>query len=313
MFAGVFCTARCSRIRSCLHWKNGQPKTSWSRIFDISCSYNTSDGFSWAMFSVKMSRVIARARDVVTLLLSFVVTSPLYRCLVANMALDRLASYGCMLTIVGFRLAAQTALTFILHVSLKVHREPASMFTPCPLPAEVQMSSVMKCFQPTRISVGRANEKVVFVQSRRQSLRAVALAAGRWSSSVVTNLFWHSPIVESSQFLTQASSSHGRRIWFPESRGRLCVWSKELLVESCVFSAVNGVFAGLTTASVRMHWKRGSHSRFVKDAASWPSRLVGSQSGQGSREAPGPSVPGCVRFAPSRRRLVWSVQARTRM
>ena len=96
--------------------------------------------------------------------------------------------------------------------------------------------------------------------------------------------------MELSQFLTHASSSHGRRIWFAESRGQLCVWSRELLVESYVFSAVIGVFAGLTFASVRMHRKRASHSRFVKDAASWPWRLVG------------PSVPGRVLFAPSRRR-----------
>ena len=46
-----------------------------------------------------------------------------------------------------------------------------------------------------------------------------------------------------------------------------------------VSSAVIRVFAGLTSASVRMLPRAES------------------QSGQGSREAPGPSVPGRVRFA----------------
>ena len=41
--------------------------------------------------------------------------------------------------------------------------------------------------------------------------------------------------------------------------------------------------------------ERASRSRFVKDVASWFRRWVVSQSGQGSREVPGPSVPGRVR------------------
>ena len=43
------------------------------------------------------------------------------------------------------------------------------------------------------------------------------------------------------------------------------------MVESNVFSAWIGVFTGLTSASVRMHRKRASRSRFVKDAASFGS------------------------------------------
>ena len=159
------------------------------------------------------------------------------------------------------------------------------------------MFLAMKCLQPTRSVVGRANGYHVYAQSHGRSLRAVASAVGQWSSSMVTSLSWRSAIVELSQFLTPASSSRGRLIWSPESRGQLCVWSKEHLVESCVFSVVIGVFAGLTSASVPTYRKRASHSRIVKDAARWRRRLDESQSGQDSREAPGPSVPGRVRFA----------------
>ena len=49
------------------------------------------------------------------------------------------------------------------------------------------------------------------------------------------------------QSLTPASSSHGRRIWFLESRGRLCMWSKEHSVAFCVSSAVLGVCIGFCT------------------------------------------------------------------
>ena len=105
--------------------------------------------------------------------------------------------------------------------------------------------------------------------------------------------------------LMQASSLRGRLTWFQESFGQLCVWSKEHLEESYVFSAFIGVFAGLMSASVRMHQKRASRSRFVKDVASWLRMLVGSQGGQGSSE-----VPGHVRFAPARRKSVWRMRCR---
>ena len=156
----------------------------------------------------------------------------------------------------------------------------------------------------TRIAVERASGHHVIAQSHVPSLRGFALAVGQWSSSVVTSLSWRSAVVEHSQFLAQASSSRGRRIWFLESSGQLCVWSKELLVEYHVFSAVIGAFAGLTSSSVRMHRKRPSRQRFVKDAASWFQRLVDSRSGPSSREATDPSGPGRVRFAPSASELV---------
>ena len=158
---------------------------------------------------------------------------------------------------------------------------------------------------PTRIAMERVNGYHVFVQSRGQCLRAISSAGRRWNSSTVTSLSWRPAIVVLSQVLTQASFKiAGRRVWFPESHGQLCVWSKEVLVESYVFSAVIGLFAGFMSASVRMRRKRSSRSRFVKDVVSWLRRWAVSLNGQGSRAVPGPSVPGRVRSAPSRRTLL---------
>ena len=98
------------------------------------------------------------------------------------------------------------------------------------------------------------------------------------------------------------------------SHGQPCAWNREHSGNFCVSSAVIGVCAGLMSATVRMRQKKGSRSRFVKvDAVSWLRRWVVSWSGQGSREASGPSVPGRVRFAPSRQMSIWNVRVRTRI
>ena len=127
-----------------------------------------------------------------------------------------------MLTIYGFWFAVKTALTFIS-------------------PALVQMFSVMKCLWPTRVAVERARGYHVFAQSRGRSLCAVESAAWRWSLSMVTSLLWTPEIVELSQSLTPASSSHGRRIWFLGIR-----WHSVSLLQ-CLESA---------SASVLMRWNR---------------------------------------------------------
>ena len=119
------------------------------------------------------------------------------------------------------------------------------------------------------------------------------------------SLFWRSAIVGLSQSLIQASSSRGRLIWFQESRGQLCVWSKEHFGESHVFSAEIGVFTLLMSASVRMHRKRASRSRFVKDIASPEVGRV-SERTRFKRSS-------SVRSAPSRRMSPWSVLFRTKM
>ena len=61
----------------------------------------------------------------------------------------------------------------------------------------------------------------------------------------------------------------------------------------------------------RMRLKKGS--RLVKDVVSWPRKLVVSRNGQGSREAPSPSVPGPMRFAPMRQMSIWKVRVRMSM
>ena len=85
-------------------------------------------------FSVRMSQTTVRSQEVLILLFSSVVTTPHHCCLVANMARDPMASVGRVLTIFGFWLMAQTALTFISHVSLQVYRKPVS-FAKHALPA----------------------------------------------------------------------------------------------------------------------------------------------------------------------------------
>ena len=94
-----------------------------------------------------MSRTIALSQVVPTLFFSFVVTTPHHCCSTANVAWDPLASVGRMLTIFGFWLAAETALAFILKVSLQVCRQPVSMFTTYLLPArDVRWLSHLKGF-----------------------------------------------------------------------------------------------------------------------------------------------------------------------
>ena len=93
------------------------------------------------------------------------------------------------------------------------------------------MISVMKCLYPTNIAVERANGYHVFAESHGRSLCVVAIVVGRWSSSMVTSLFWHSAIVGLPQSLKQFSSSRGRLIWFQESLAQQCAWSKEHLEE----------------------------------------------------------------------------------
>ena len=94
-----------------------------------------------------------------------------HRCSVANIAWDPLASVGRMRTTLGFLLAAQTAQTFLSHVSLQVYRNPVSTK---PLPPEVPIFSVMQCLHPTHIAVERVNGYHVNAESQGRSLRAVA-------------------------------------------------------------------------------------------------------------------------------------------
>ena len=183
-------------LRSWLHRKDGRPEASCSRFLDISCSHNTSSGFFHGpCSSVKTSQIISLSRRVPILL--FVVTIPLHRCSVANVAWDPLASVGRMLTIFGVLARGADCTNFHLARLIAVVQIPASMFTTQP-PAKVQMCLAMKCLRPTRIVVGRAIGYHVFAQSHGRSLRAVALAVGHWSSSMVTSLSWRSAIVKHS-------------------------------------------------------------------------------------------------------------------
>ena len=153
----------------------------------------------------------------------FVVTTPHHRCSVADMAWDPLASSWSYADI--FLVLARGANCTNVHLARLIAgvKESRSRF------------SVIKCLQPNRIAVEQATGYHVFAQSRGRSLRAVALAARRWSSSMVTRL-----------------------------QVRECVFfflvSGEAVV-NCASGAksfwrnLNVFFAGLTSASVWMHRK----------------------------------------------------------
>ena len=158
-------------------------------------------------------------------------------------------------------LAAQTALTFNSHISLQVYRKLVSLFTTFPLPAEVPTFSVMRCLQPTRIAVERANGYHVLAQRRRIGGRAMELVSGHESFLTRSNRGALS-ILDARFKFARASHLVSGEPWST-------VRNKEHLEEFYVFSAVMGVFAGLMSASVWMHRKRASRSRFVKDVASW--------------------------------------------
>ena len=81
MVTSVFCTLRCPRIRSWPHWKEGQPKTSCSQLFDLSIPFQHFQRVSLGRcVSVMMSRTTARSREVLIILSLFVVTTPHHRC-----------------------------------------------------------------------------------------------------------------------------------------------------------------------------------------------------------------------------------------
>ena len=259
-----------------------------------------------------MSRITARSRAVLTLLFLFAVTTPHQRCLVANMALDPLASVGGMLTILGVLARGADCTDVHLARLIAGHRKPVSMFTTYLLPVEVQMSPIMKCLRETRIAVGRANVQLVFVQSRGRYLPAIAFAATRWSSSMATNLFWRSPIVELSPSLTAASNSSGRPMCWQGNHGQLCEWGRESLREFMCLLRSDWSLRCLDVCICTDASQKKGFAFAVREECR-PRKLVVSASGRGSSGAPGPSVPGRVRSVPSRQMSAWSVQARTRM
>ena len=102
MVTSVFCAAG-SRIRSWLHGKNDRPKTSCSRLLDLSCPNNTSSGVLVGDVLLLGCLGSLHALGEVLIFLSlFAVTTPHHRCSVANMAYNPLASDGLMLTMLVF-------------------------------------------------------------------------------------------------------------------------------------------------------------------------------------------------------------------
>ena len=108
---------------------------------------------------------------------------------------------------------------------------------------------------------------------------------------MVTSLSWQSAIVVFS--ILDASFKFARATYLVSGEPRSIVLLEQRAFVG-IFSTVIGVFDGLLSASVRMHRKRASCLRFVKDVVSLLRRCGVSRNGQGSRAVPGPCVPGHV-------------------
>ena len=112
-----FCTARRSRLRSWLFGKTIQPNRTCFRILDLSCSFNTSNGFFVGDFLLSRCHGPLYARgcaDSPVLICRDHFTPPL---LGGNHVMGSLI----------LRWWAQTAQTFISHVSVQVYRKPVSL------------------------------------------------------------------------------------------------------------------------------------------------------------------------------------------
>ena len=94
-----------------------------------------------------------------------------------------------MLTIWRFWLAALTALTFILHISLQVCRKLVSMSTTYPLLVEAQMFLATKWLRPTRIAVGRTNGSRIRLVARGQLVLQVVVRKAIWDADLQPKLF----------------------------------------------------------------------------------------------------------------------------
>ena len=303
------CTARFSRMRSWLHRKNDRPKTSCSRFFDISCSYNTSDGFF--MGDVFLSRCHgshARSREVLILLFSFVVTTSTPPLLGSKLGLGSAGfrwSYAD-----NFGVLARGANCTNVHlarfiagvqkVGFEVHDRSLASGSADNLGYEASLANASCSGTGKRISRIRSVARTVSSR-RRTSGRETELVSGHES-------FWRSAIVELSRILTQVSSSRGRRIWFPESRGQLCVWRKEHLVEILCLLRSDWSLRWLDVC-ICTDASEKSFAFAVREGY----RELASEVGRVDKfkRCSRSIVPGCA--SPSRRRSVCSVQVRTRM
>ena len=155
--------------------------------------------------------ITARSREVLTLLFSFVGTTPLHRCAVAIMAWDPLAAIGRTLTILGFWLAAQTELT-LSHVSLQVYRKRCRCSRHIPCQRKCTCSR-LRSVSSQRILQRSGQTDVTYSLCRTDGLFAPShlwsCGGGRPWSRVFSGAqqSWCF-----SQSLTQTSSSRGRLI-----------------------------------------------------------------------------------------------------
>ena len=136
--------------------------------------------------------------------------------------------------------------------------------------------------------------------SRMRSVRCVSLDGYRRSLHCL--LFSHPKLATGRTVdrILDISCSHNTFRWvfhgqcFSVKMSQTSARSREFLI---LLSSFAVTIRHHRCSTANMAWDPGASDSVV--------RLVESQSGQGSRDAPGPSVPGRVRFAPSRGKPVW--------
>ena len=177
------------------------------------------------------------------------------------------------------------------------------MFTTHPLSSGGADVSGTRCLQPTHIAVELANGYHGCSVARTLSSRR--RIGGRAMELVNNHEYLLGLRNRGALSIFDASLKFARASYLQESHVQPCEWNREHSVG----------FLCLHCSDSNLRWLDVcicTDSR-VMVVASWSRRTVGSQSGQGSGEAPAPSAPGRVRSAPPRRMSFWKIQVRTRM
>ena len=172
MVTGVFCIARCSRIRRWLHKKDGRPEASCSRFLDVSYSHNSSNVF---FFVGEVITALTGSAD-----------SHLFVC--RDHSVPSLLSSKRGLGSVGFRWSYAHArlISGVQKASLDVHDISLASGRADVLGCEVSPASACCCGTGKRIS--RICSGARTVSSRRRfSGRAMELVNGHESFLALSN------------------------------------------------------------------------------------------------------------------------------
>ena len=233
----------------------------------------------------------------------------LHRCLAAYMARDRLISAGRMLTIFGVLARGANTTNVLLAPLIAGVQKTGLDVHDIPLASGSAGVLVLKCLQPTRIAVERANGYHVFVQSHGRSLRAIASAVGRFELVKGHDSFLALCNRGAFSILDARFKFARRLIWFEESHGQVCVWNKEHL----------GEFWCLLRSVWSLRWLYVCIGRELRDRGLGRMSRACCEGCSGLRtdKVQGklqvhPWQVACAPLHP-RRKSIWSVQVRTKM